>query len=42
MELRLVVAVLLCLLAVGNIGALGLELESKELTVIDIPPCGVR
>lgn len=42
MGMRLAVAILLCLLAVGDIGALGSGLKSRELTVADIPPCGVR
>lgn len=41
MGVRSLVAVLLCLLAWFNTPVFGAQLDSRELTVLDIPPCGV-
>jgi hypothetical protein len=42
MGVRSLVAVLLCMLAFLNAEVLGSHLESRNLTVADIPACGVR
>lgn len=41
MGVRLLVAVFLCLLVLFNGEVLGKRSESRNLTIADIPPCGV-
>ncbi|KAH6619019.1 hypothetical protein C7974DRAFT_441660 [Boeremia exigua] len=42
MGVRSLLTVLLCLLAFLNEGVSGSEFDQRELTVADIPPCGLR
>lgn len=42
MGVRSLVFVLLCLLSFFNVEAFGAQIDRRELTVADIPACGVR
>lgn len=41
MSVRSLVAVLLCMVTLFNFGVLGAQVDSRELTIANIPACGV-